>query len=182
KRIQFTIDRQIEMRNSLLRFHQTAGNRLAHAVVRNDFVGAFLKELENGIVRHRLWSGSGDGFGLRRSGLYATRRQSSFHIPLNDTSMRTGALHSSNIDTGFLGNAARERRRKHPVTLVRSSRLLCLGWCRGCHRRGSWLWLFLRSFGLCFSLRGRSCTLGRSSHVLAFLGEDGDQRIDLDAF
>ncbi len=93
------------MRNSLLRFHQTAGNRLAHAVVRNDFVCAFFKELEDGIIRLRLRSRR-SGLRCSRCSLRATRLNSSFNVTLNDATIWTRAFYSRNVDACILSDAA----------------------------------------------------------------------------
>ena len=111
QRVDLAIDRQIKMRNGGFRFDQPAGNGLTHIVVRDEFVGAFLEELQHRVVGHRLGGRSRRGTrGLRRRRcLRAAAGNCRVHVRLDDASMRTGALHARNVDAGIERDTARQR-------------------------------------------------------------------------
>ncbi|MND56064.1 hypothetical protein D3C80_471600 [compost metagenome] len=175
------------MRNSLLRFHQTAGNGLAHTVVRNDFVCAFFKELEDGIIRLRLWSRC-CCLRCSRSSFCATRLDRRFNVTLNDAAIWASAFYSRNINASVLCDAAGKRRCKNAFTLVlsaftcsRSSRWgFSLYRSRSCRRCRFLFGLFLRR--ICLWCRSGIATFRCFRNILAVFGENCDQRVNLDAF
>ncbi len=99
------------MRDGRLRLDQTPGDGLAHIVVRNELVGAFLEQLQHRIVRHRLDGGrsnrSGAGFGLRSSLRAASN--SGIDIRPHNAAMRAGAGNRRQGNVVLARQPARER-------------------------------------------------------------------------
>ena len=97
QRIEFAVERQVEMRDGGLGLDQAARDGLAHIVMRDELVGAFLEQFQHLIVRHRLyWRGrsggrSAGGRGLRGRRLGATTGNRRVDIGLYHPAMRAGA-------------------------------------------------------------------------------------------
>ena len=117
--VELAVERQVEMRDGALGLDQAARNRLAHVVVRDELVGAFGKQFQHLIVRHRLCRCSrscrrrADGCGFRgRRSLGAAAGNRRLDIGLDDAAMRARAGHGGYIDAGILGDTARQWRGK----------------------------------------------------------------------
>jgi hypothetical protein len=120
QRIQFAIHGDVEMRDRLLGFLQAAGDGLAHAVVLDQLVGAFGEVLEHGVVDmplpvRRLARPQR----LRRLPsrcLAGARGDGRLDVLLDDAAMRPGAGDLRHVDTGILGDAARQRRGENALS------------------------------------------------------------------
>ena len=126
------VDRQMEVRDGLLRQRQALGDDLAHAVVRDDVVGALLVERQDLVVRHaaaaRMRRAAASAatavpaLARRRAPPFCERR---LDVALDDAPVRAGARERRKVEPGLLGEPARQRRGEDaavPVGRLRTRR------------------------------------------------------------
>ena len=110
------IDRVIEMRNGLHRGGQPLRDGAAHAVMRHDFVAAFLIERADLLIGHRRRDRGRRAAGGSRAG---ARKPLPDFAPLDiagdDAAMRSRALHAAEVETGLFRQPAGKRRGEDAV-------------------------------------------------------------------
>ena len=152
------IHRQVEMRNGLHRSGQPLRDGAAHAVMRDDLVAA----------RFEQRAGSACPTSTARSPARRRRRRCRrfqalagfgvLDIARDDAAMRAGAVDARELDAGFLGEAARQRRREDAGVAV-GLRRAGVAWA-GAPRRAQAPWRpSLRGRGACCGFR-RSALVG----------------------
>ena len=185
------------MRDRRLRLDQAAGDGLAHIVVRHEFVGARLEQLQHRLVRHRLDAGAGRaapaaglaaGAALAPPPAIAASTSALTTRPCGPVPLTAATSTPASLAMRRASGEAKMREPSADAAASLAAADLPAGHRLGLAGQRPPLSASQISppragaTGAFCLLRRRLRTLGRRAGILALGGKHRDQRVDLDAF